>query len=45
MRDALDLGTEFKREPKYSVIKINNVIFKKFKINVEKSMVNKMSKT
>lgn len=44
MRDVLDLGTEFKRELKYSVIKINN-IFLKCKINVKKSVVNKMAKT
>ena len=45
MRDVLDLGTEFKRELKCSVIKINNVIFLNCKINVKKSLVNKMAKT
>ena len=37
VRDAFDLGTKFKREPKHSVIKINNVTLKKFKINMKKS--------
>ena len=45
MRDVFDLDTEFKRELKYSVIKINNMIFLKCKINMKKSVVNKMAKT
>lgn len=48
VRDALDLGTKFKREPKtQSSIKINILIqyLKNSKLMWKKSMVNKTSKT